>query len=121
MAQAWPEAMVMPARKNGKQAKRVRWTAEDARRAFARQATSGLSVWEFARREGVDPQKLYWWRQRLTAVTPRPAFVEISAPAPVEQHVELELESGRVLRFSATLAPEALRKLVDALERAPSC
>lgn len=119
MAQAWPEAMVMPAKKNGARAKDARWTAEDARRAFARQADSGLSVWEFARREGVDPQKLYWWRQRLTPAAAPPAFVEIAAP--VEQRVEVVLRSGHVVRFSSTLAPEALRRFVDALDGASSC
>jgi len=110
----------MPAKKNGARAKGPRWTVEDARRAFARQEASGLSVWEFARREGVDPQKLYWWRQRLTPVAAPPAFVEISATA-VEQRIEVVLRSGHVLRFSSTLAPDALRRFVDALDRAPSC
>jgi hypothetical protein len=114
----------MPAKKNGAaRAKGARWTAEDARCALARQAASGLSVWEFARREGVDPQKLYWWRQRLLPrpVTAQPAFVEISAPAPVEQRIEVVLLSGHILRFSATLAPEALRGFVDALDRVAAC
>lgn len=95
-----------------------RWTELEAREALARLDASGMSVRAFAAREGLDHQRFYWWRQRLSA-SKRPAakFVELrAAGAIVSERVEVVLRSDRVLRFSATLDTGALRRLVEALE-----
>jgi transposase-like protein len=63
-------------------ADRRRWTAADARVVLETLAESGLSVPAFARREGLDPQRLRRWRQQLagspkaSCATP-PRFVEL--------------------------------------------
>lgn len=44
-----------------------RWTEQDARRALASWAGSGESARAFARRHGMNPQRLAWWRDRLAA------------------------------------------------------
>lgn len=96
-----------------------RWTEGEAREALARLAASGLSVRVFAERHGVDAQRFYWWRRRLTVPKRRRAkFVELGPKQLfVAERVELLLVSGRVLRFSATLEGGVLRRLVDALEQ----
>jgi len=80
---------------------------------------SGLSLRTFAQREGVDEQRLYFWRRRLgrTGRTgAAPAFVEV-APVPRSLgHVEIVLRSGRVLRAAEAIDSQVLRRMVEALE-----
>jgi hypothetical protein len=45
--------------------KAVEWTEAEARRVLAAREASGLSIWAYAAREGVKPQRLYWWTKRL--------------------------------------------------------
>ena len=52
-------AAAMPARRS--------WTADEAREVLAAWAKSGESCAAFARRRGLVPQRLLWWRQRLAA------------------------------------------------------
>jgi transposase-like protein len=100
-----------------------RWTVEVAREALAAQQRSGLSVHAYARREGLDPQRLYFWRRRLGdsragGNVGRVQFVEVHAGA--GRQVEVLLRSERVLRVSEGIEPEVLRRLCEALEQ-PSC
>jgi transposase-like protein len=103
---------------------RNRWTAEDARDVLAALEASGLSVAAFALREGLDPQRLYWWRRRQ-AITrsermPAPAFVELAATGGSDL-IEVALRSGRVLRISSGIDPARLRRIAEALEEDGSC
>lgn len=91
-----------------------RWTETEARAALTALDASGLSPGAFAAREGLDPQRLRAWRHKLgTAIAPA-AFIEVRAPA--GERVEVVLRSGVVLRVTETVDPEAVRRLVDALE-----
>lgn len=94
------------------------WTEEQARGALAALDASGLSPFAFAKREGLDAQRLYRWRRRLARVgsTGRaaPAFVEVRSRS-CEQ-IEVVLGSGRTLRVLATIDPSVLRRLVETLE-----
>lgn len=94
-----------------------RWTETEARDALAALDASGLSTAAFAVREGLDVQRLYWWRRRLTVSSDvaAPSFVELRASSAIE-HVEVILRNGRVLRFSAAIDTVVLRRLVAALE-----
>jgi hypothetical protein len=77
----------------------------------------------FAAREGLDPQRVYYWRHRLEPsieATPAPAFIEIRRPAEREV-VEVLLRCGRVVRVTESIEPSVLRRLVDALERDLAC
>lgn len=103
-----------------------RWTEADARVVLAALGASGLSTREFALREGLDAQRLYFWKRRLescaapaerTAVVP--AFVELRPRVP--GHVEVVLCSGRVLRVSETIEPATLRRFLEILEEEPRC
>lgn len=46
------------------------WTPEDARRVLDEAEGSGEPLAAFARRHGVGPARLYWWRKRLTNERP---------------------------------------------------
>ena len=48
------------------------WAEEDARRVIDAWRASGETVAAFARREGLVPQRVYWWRDRIGA-EPLPA------------------------------------------------
>ena len=57
---------------------RPRWSVEDARQVVAALHSSGKSVVEFCAEHGLDPQRVYLWRRRLsTGVDRRPSFEEI--------------------------------------------
>ncbi len=43
------------------------WTEAEGRRVIAAWEASGESVAAFARRVGLVPQRMYWWRERLGA------------------------------------------------------
>ena len=98
------------------------WSAADARAAMVEQAASGLSLSDFARREGIAPGRLYRWRRelgemsggRVSASAP-PAVIELRAARPSEDRVEIVLPSGVTLRVTEAIAPAALARLLAAL------
>jgi transposase len=100
-----------------------RWTEEEARAALAALAASGLSIREFASREGLDPQRLYTWRRKLgraivvatMRTPPPPAFIELRAGGRPDR-IDVLLRSGRRLRCAEQISLSTLRRLVDALE-----
>jgi hypothetical protein len=105
---------------------RHRWTAANARAALSALARSGLSPYAFAQREGLDPQRLYRWRDRLAqaTVSESPEFIEVSPPvqeARPSERIELVLKSGCVLRLPDSFNAETLHRLVELLERAAQC
>ncbi|MCG8420876.1 MAG: transposase [Proteobacteria bacterium] len=60
-----------------------RWTKDYARQVLEQVECSGKSDVEMARKLGVSPQRIYWWRNRLKKQTQSrraalPAFVEVT-------------------------------------------
>ncbi len=102
---------------------RRRWTEVEAREALAALAESGLSANAFATREGIDSQRLLWWRRRFASNNgpARGSFVEVTTRSFDAVRVEAVLLSGRILRFSPTIDPLALRVLVEVLEQETRC
>lgn len=102
----------------------ARWTEDEAQIVLAAQDASGLSVAAFAAREGVDPQRLYFWRRRVAMASVEtgraPAFVELRGLAQRER-IEIVLRSGRTLRVAESIDAACLQRLVDVLEREPAC
>lgn len=100
-----------------------RWTDADARTVLSALDASGLSVTAFAIREGLDAQRLYFWRRRLEATSDGapmpPALVEVHRRA--AEHVEIVLRTGRVVRVSESIDAAVLRRLIHALEQDPTC
>lgn len=96
------------------------WRAADAEAVINRLDESGLSVHSFARREGLNAQRLYRWRRALgRGEPPSPGFVELvsGATAPVE----VVFQSGVVLRVPAGFDDETVRRLVSLLKGASRC
>lgn len=100
---------------------RRRWTSADARVVLDALEDSGLSVAAFAEQEGLDAQRVYFWKRRLevTSADAPPAFVEVM-PRRAEV-VEVVLRSGRVLRVPESVDARVLRQLVEALEEPGDC
>jgi transposase-like protein len=95
-----------------------RWSDAEARVALTAMAESGLSMAAFARRAGLDPQRLYHWRRRLGG-SEAPSFVEIHRLG--QAPLEVVLRSGRVLRFAESIDAVALQRIVAALEVDVEC
>jgi transposase len=116
----------------GRERRRV-WSDEDKLRILAEAKTQGAALAVVARHHDLHPQQLYTWRRlfRKAAEAARSetpvAFLPVQvsdAPAPVPRPrrrakpVEVTLAGGRRLRVDPDIDPEALRRLVQALERA---
>jgi transposase-like protein len=119
-----------------------RWSAADGRLALACVEESGLTIAGFASKHGLDPWRLYHWRACLSggrrsrrgpAAGPQvPAFLPVrvvgapasEAPAaapPGPTMLEVELRGQRRLRVPVGFPPEAVARLVFALEGGASC
>jgi transposase-like protein len=97
-----------------------RWTPEDARAVLAELEASGLSLREFAEREGLDRQRLYRWRAQI-GVAAEPTFIEIARPSSGAV-IEVVLRSGHMLRVPAGFEAETVRRLVAILgDEAAAC
>lgn len=114
-----------------------RWCEADGRVAVAALAASGRAVTQFAAECGLDPWRLYHWRSRLaegpTSPAPVPAFIPVRVagaevpadslprPVPVASMLELEVAGGRRLRVPEGFSPDAVARLVRALEGGAPC
>ena len=99
-----------------------RWSVIEAQAALRALSGSGLSLTEFARREGLDHQRLRAWRQKLGsgALAPtNPAFIEISRRP--SERVEVLLPSGVVLRVVESIDTTALRRIAAAFADDKRC
>ena len=97
-----------------------RWTELEARAALLALESSGESVVGFARRHGLDAQRLYAWRRRLQGPTAEaesvPTFVEVIAEAAAKQHdgvFEVVLRTGDVVRVPRQFDDQALGRLLS--------
>lgn len=100
---------------------RRHWRTDDARAVLERLTSSGLSVQNFAAREGLNVARLYRWRKAIASVgapgSPTPAFLEVArGPRP---GVEVVLPTGVILRVPNGFEDETVRRLVEILEGQP--
>lgn len=99
----------------------LRWSVADARTALKELAASGLSVHAFARREGLDEERIYRWRRRFAAErtshggAATPAIIELRPPLRRAEPIEIVLASGVTVRVAETVDPSALGRIVAAL------
>lgn len=75
-----------------------RWTEEEARPALDELARNGESAEAFARRRGISPQRLRYWKKRLaeTAMS-QPAFVALTLPAVPVARGEIEVRIDEIV------------------------
>lgn len=96
-----------------------------------RWAKSRMSIEAFAAREGIDPQRLKWWRWKLSG-SPAPSasaprFVPVRVvESPVEQvpggaALEVVLTNGRVVRVPAGFDAAALERVLAIASREEAC
>jgi transposase-like protein len=96
-----------------------RWSPQDAEGVLDLMERSGLSVQRFAKREGLDPERLYRWRRKLREQPPQ--LVEFALPATQSSLVEIALQSGLVVRFPETARLELIGALVKILKEQDPC
>ena len=104
------------------------WTEAEAQAVLEAYEASGLSVAEFARRHGLGPQRLRWWKKRRAGETSSALSfvpVHVAAPsspeaqgAPGAASMEVLLARGRRIRVEPGFDADALARLVRALEEA---
>jgi hypothetical protein len=112
------------------EAKRRGGREAEYRGLVAKQARSGLSVREFAEREGIAVQTFYWWRSELRrrdrAASSRggePGFVRVSVkPSPAQwvssgEGFDVQLPGGIVVRVPSRFEESALAKLLGLIRR----
>src|SRR5579859_1809012 len=56
------------------------WNEEDARQVLDEQVASGETITAFARRHGLVPQRLWWWKKRLGPPAPSSRGPAMSSP-----------------------------------------
>lgn len=124
--------------------RRRRWSDDEKMRIIAETLAPGAKVAAVARRHGVSPSLLFFWRRQAWTVakndiTPRFAPVRIAAsdadletakgsseasrartsamPAVRGSMIEIDLGSGRRIRVDAQVDADALARVIDVLER----
>ena len=104
-----------------------RWSESEAEEILALLEQSGQSVAAFAREQGLTPQRLYWWRNRLVGggasrpsaegpVDLVPVQITEEARASMEAVIVVRLRSGIVLEVPAAAPPRWAAALARALE-----
>jgi transposase len=116
--------------------RRRRWSREEKEQIVATSFEPGATASEVAWRAGIHTSQLFRWRkelcertdvaeQRLVPVEIAPAMiVEAAAPEqrpPLRRRkagpIEIELKDGRRLRVDREVDAEALRRVLDVLDR----
>lgn len=100
------------------------WRAEDAREVLAEWRRSGVTLTEFARREGLSRNRLAWWRARL-GVERAPRFHRIElihAPTTAGvggssgEAIEILVGGGRRVAVRRGFDPDLLAEVLRVLE-----
>lgn len=86
-----------------------RWKEEDAREVLSAWEASGESGPAFGARQGIVPQRLFWWRSRLSSISSF-APVEVSGSSAA---VVVTTESG--MRIEVTRTDEASAEWVGTM------
>lgn len=95
---------------------------DEGRELVRRWRASGKNQSEFCRTEGIPPQRLHYWRQRMTdedleRPKPTPSFVAVQVRSPMtSEGVEVVLGNGRVVRVRGAVDGELLRQVLAAAE-----
>ena len=91
--------------------------------------TSGLSVGQFCKKEGIPEWKIYHWRKKLMPkkpddkITPAsepkksmPKFIQIAPPARCDSALRIELSSGISIHISNGCDNNLLREAINILK-----
>ncbi len=93
--------------------------------------SSGLSVRQFCRQEGLSEPSFYTWRKQLTHAAapelnpgmsyPPSAFIQVSLPEASTRGIEFVLSSGHTLKIPAGVDRQTLTAVFSALGEAGLC
>ena len=89
--------------------------------------SSGLSVRNFCKQEGLSTSALYSWRKKLdqsndaVEEASSPAFIEVTMPENKPASLELLLTSGNILRIGTAVESTTLTNVLSALREAGLC
>jgi hypothetical protein len=107
------------------------WTPDTARQILAFCDASGEPLAVCARRLGVTPARLYWWKTRLakTAVAPTltslslvPATIVSAEAAEASAAITIRLPNGIAVELSAESgSPSLVAAIVTELSKAAAC
>lgn len=84
-----------------------RWGEAEARRTLAAQAASGLGIPEYARREGLNPERLYRWQRAIKPTAPKVAGAPI-LPSPTVRESALRFIPAGVLVSAPGAGPAVM-------------
>lgn len=123
---------------------RRRWSDEEKQSIVAEAERPGVNISAVARRHGVKPSLLFRWRRLARdaqACSAAPAFVPVTLALPAaiseptspeasapevppdaerprhDDRIEIELGNGRLVRVGAGIDTDALKRIVDLLDR----
>jgi len=100
------------------------WSPEQVRQVLEDLESSGLSVAEFARQQGVGAHRIYWARDRARASAKKRAassggeFARLAVTDRAVQQeapIELQLPTGICIRVTRDFDDVALRRLLGVL------
>ena len=94
--------------------------------AMKRWASTGLSVREFCKQDGIAVSSFYYWRNKLTRdenaqEVASADFLEVALPAVEFAGLEVELFCGSVIRINHSTQIDLLTELLIALREANPC
>lgn len=113
-------------------ARRRYWREADARRVVDAWRQSEASAAAFARRYQLDPQRILRWAKDLDGPGSQPSAVRFHPVRLVDRGasatvafappvIEVVLLGGRRVRVPPGVDPSELARILDVVERAPSC
>jgi hypothetical protein len=91
------------------------WTEEQARETLEDLAESGESAAVFARRKGLSPRRIAYWKKRIGSRA-RTEFVAVALPEAPRASIEIGAGSI-VIRVREDLDVEHVARLVEAIGR----
>lgn len=102
---------------------RLRWTRDEGRAVVEAYEASGLSLENFAEREGLKPARVVRWQRKVKAGKPSasPKFVELRPAASRPSSIEVVLRSGHVLFVGETFDPVSFGRILELLNRDADC
>lgn len=105
---------------------RSQWSEVEARGVLEAWRRSGLSIERYARQRGIVPQRLHWWKRKLstaekaTAPEPEPVLlpVRVKSESRRGEPVTVLLRTGHMLKVSHGFDEDAFARVVALLEGA---
>jgi hypothetical protein len=95
------------------------WSEVEARGVLAAWQKSGLTIERFARDRGITPQRIHWWKKKLSTSQERPLAllpVQVADTSKRGEPVKVLLRSGHMLKVGRGFDEEAFVRIVAILE-----